>query len=75
MKLLLSNILYNLILTLFRFSVKFNHNSDLTLFYLKVSDTGSKLVLHDMSEYIEIALKFQIFFLTKYFLFKRKLNF
>ena len=41
MKLLLSNILYNLILTLFRFSVtvKFNHNSDLTLFHLKVSDT------------------------------------
>ena len=34
----------NLILTLFRFpvkvSVKFNHNSDLTLFHLKISDTG-----------------------------------
>ena len=44
MKLLLSNILYNLILTLFRFSVRFtvksNHNADLTLFHLKVSDTG-----------------------------------
>ena len=47
MKLLLSNILYNLILTLFRFSVKFtvkfNHNSDLTLFHLKVSDTGCRM--------------------------------
>ena len=37
---------YGLILTLFRFSFKFtvkfktNHNSDLTLIHLKVSDTG-----------------------------------
>ena len=31
---------YNVILTLFQFSVKFNYNSDLTLFHLKVSDTG-----------------------------------
>ena len=48
MKLLLSNILYNLILTLFRFSVKFtvkfNHNSDLTLLHLKVSDTGQRSI-------------------------------
>ena len=46
MKLILSNTLYNLILTLSRFSVKFtvkfNHNSDLTLFHLKVSDTGGQ---------------------------------
>jgi len=32
---------YNLILTLVRFSVKFSHNSDLTLFHLKVLDAGS----------------------------------
>ena len=45
-KLLLPNF-YNLILTLFRFSVyftvKFNHILDLTFFHSKVSDTGLRI--------------------------------